>query len=124
MSYIRLYLVPQNGVQQVIDVDAGDLVLSNQAFVSPQTAPSVTLVGASYDSTFTPFSITPVPPGGLSLLNSQQQEVRVCWREPVGTDDYPNQDLIVEPDPTGGVCVCGISCSGTNLSYVQVQAVA
>ncbi len=124
MSYIRLYLVPQGGVQQVIDVDASDLVLSAQAFVSPQTAPTVTLVGASIDSVFTPFSFTPVPPGGLSLVSSQQQEVRVCWREPVGTEDYPNQDLIVVPDPSGGMCTCGITCSGTDLTYVQVQAVA
>jgi hypothetical protein len=124
MSYIRLYLVPQNGVQQVIDVDTADLVLSGQDFVSPQTAPSVTLVGASSDSTFTPFAYAPVPPGALNLINSQAQQVRVCWREPVGTDDFPNQDLVTVVDPSGGVCVCGITCQGTNLSYVQVQAVA
>jgi hypothetical protein len=123
-SYIRLYLVPRNGVQQVIDVDSNDLVLSGGGFVPPQMAPTVTLVGATFDSKFTPFTYTPVPEGGLQLTNSQQEEVRICWREPVGTDDYPNQDLITAADPSGGECVCGITCQGTNIAYVQVHAVS
>lgn len=122
-SYIRLYLVPRNGVQEVIDVDSTDLVLSEGDFVPVQVAQSVTLVGATFTSKFTPFAYTPIPPGGLDLTNTQQEEVRVCYREPVGTDDFPNQELITATDPSGGQCVCGITCQGTNIAYAQVQNV-
>jgi hypothetical protein len=123
MPYIRLYLVPQDGVQQVIDVDSEALVLSDGDFVPVQVASSVTLIGASYTSEFKPFSYTPIPAGGLNLSNTQQQEMRVCWKEPVGTSEYPNQDLITATDPTDGICVCGVTCMGTDLAYVQVQNV-
>lgn len=122
-TYTRLYLVPVGGVQQVIDVDSTDLVLSNGTFVPVQVAPTVTLVGASYSSKFTPFGYTPVPEGGLNLTQTQQQELRVCWREPVGTDDYPNEEVVVATDPSGGICVCGITCAGTNISYAVVKNV-
>lgn len=122
-SFIRLYLVPQDGVQQVIDVDATALVLSDGDFVPVQTASTVTLVGASYTSEFKPFAYTPIPPGGLNLSNAQQQEIRVCWKEPVGTDEFPNQELITATDPSDGIWVCGITCLGTDLAYVQVQNV-
>jgi hypothetical protein len=121
-SYIRLYLVPVNGVQQVIDVDSTDLVLSGgQNFLPVQTAPSVTIVGASFSSKFTPFGYAPMPT--LDISQTWQQEIRVCWREPVDTDEYPNPNLIVATDPSGGQCVCLITCNGTNLSYVIVQNV-
>jgi hypothetical protein len=120
-TYTRLYLVPQNGVQQVIDVDSTDLVLSNGQFVPVQTAPSITLIGATYNSTFTPFGYSPAPNSALS--QTQQDEIRVCWREPVGTDNFPNQNVIIQPDPSGGVCQCGITCNGTDLSYVTVKVV-
>lgn len=121
MSFIRLYLVPVNGVQQVIDVDADDLVLSNQNFVHPQMATSVTLVGSTFDSTFTPFGPAPA---ALDLTQTQRQELRVCWKEPVGTDDFPNEEVVTVVDPSGGQCVCGITCSGNNLSYAVVKAVS
>lgn len=120
-TYTRLYLVPLNGVQQVIDVDSTDLVLSNGDFVPVQTAPSITLIGATYNSQFTPFGYSPAPNSTLS--QTQQDEIRVCWREPVGTDNFPNQNVIVQTDPSGGVCVCGVTCSGTDLNYVVVKNV-
>lgn len=124
-SYIRLYLVPVNGQpQQVIDVDSTDLVLSEGAFLPVQSAPTVTLVGTSQTSEFTAFTSQPIPQGTLDLSNTPQQELRVCWREPVGTEQFPNEDLITQTDPSDGVCTCGVTCQGTNLSFVQVQNVA
>lgn len=124
-SFIRLYLVPVNGQpQQVIDVDTTDLVLSDGAFLPVQSAPTVTLVGAAVTSAFTPFAYQPIPPGTLDLSNTPQQEIRVCWREPVGAAQFPNEELITQTDPSGGTCVCGVTCQGTNLSFVQVQNVA
>jgi hypothetical protein len=124
MSFIRLYLVPVNGQpQQVIDVDSTDLVMSDGAFLPVQSAPTVTLVGATFTSEFAPFAYQPIPPGTLNLSNTQLQEYRVCWREPVDTEQYPNENVITQVDPSGGQCVCGITCSGTNLSFVQVMNV-
>jgi hypothetical protein len=120
-QYVRLYLTPSNGTQQVIDVDVNSLILSNGAFVSPQTASSITLSGAPYTTDFSPFGFAPVTDQQLSM--TYQDEFRICWREPVGTDQYPNENVIIETDPSGGVCVCGVTCLGTNLSYVIVKSV-
>lgn len=119
-QYVRLYLSPSNGTQQVIDVDVDHLILSNGVFVSPQIATTVTISRAPYSASFTTFGATPIT-GSLTI--SSQDEVRICWREPVGTDDYPNENVIISTDPSGGQCVCGITCSGTDLSYVIVQTV-
>lgn len=120
-QYVRLYLSPSNGIQQVIDVDVDHLILSNGAFVNPQTAKSVTLSGAPFSASFTPFGYAPMPDQQLNM--TYQDEVRICWREPVGTDDFPNENVIVANDPSGGQCVCGVTCLGPNLSYVQVKSV-
>jgi hypothetical protein len=120
-QYVRLYLSPSNGIQQqVIDVDVDILILSNGRFVSPQTAQTVTISRAPYSASFTTFGSTPIT-GSLTL--SSEDEVRICWREPVGTDDYPNENVITAADPSDGQCVCGVTCSGTDLSYVVVQTV-
>src|ERR1700751_3539670 len=103
-QYVRLYLSPSNGTQQVIDVDVDHLILSNGVFVSPQIAPTVTISRAPYSASFTTFGSTPVTE---SLSLSSQDEVRICWREPVGTDDFPNENVIIAADPSGGQCVCG-----------------
>lgn len=116
-QYVRLYLSPSNGSQQVIDVDVDDLILSNGGFVSPQTAKSITLSGAPFSASFTPFGSAPVTD------ITYQDETRICWREPVGIDQYPNENVIIAADPSGGVCVCGITCRGIDLSYVVVQTV-
>jgi hypothetical protein len=121
-SYVRLYLVPVAGqAQQVIDVDSELLIQSNGQFVYPQNAASVTLTQAPVDSTFEPFVSSATP---VAFANSFSREVRVCWREPVDTEQYPNEEVITETDPSGGVCVCGITCDGVDLSYAVVQNVA
>lgn len=119
-SYIRLYLVPQNGQQQVIDIDVDSLVLSKNQFVPIYKADSVTLVRTPVDSTYQPFS---ADAQALTLSNAQTQDVRICWREPVGTDEFPDNEVVVVPDPTDGQCVCGVTCLGPQLSYVTVSNV-
>lgn len=120
-QYVRLYLSPSNGIQQVIDVDVDHLILSNGAFVNPQVAKSVTLSGAPFSATFTPFGSAQSTYQNLTM--SYQDEIRICWREPVGTDLYPNENVITATDPSNGQCVCGVTCSGTDLSYVVVKTV-
>jgi hypothetical protein len=121
MAFIRLYLVPSpNGTQQVIDVDKEALILSDNAFVPVQSAKTITVhsIPASFD--FTPFS---ADQAAVHLDSATLNEVRVCWREPVGTDDFPNQNVIAAVDPTDGSCVCGITCMGTELAYAKVSNV-
>jgi hypothetical protein len=119
-NFIRLYLVPFNGQQQILDVPSDALILSNGQFVLVQTAPSVTLYGVPVSEVFTPFNSSQTP---VQLTNQQTQELRICWREPVDVQQYPDAEVIVVNDPSGGTCVCGITCVGANLTYVQVQNV-
>lgn len=120
MNYLRLYLVPFNGQQQVIDVPDSVLILSNGQFVLVQTAPTVTLVGVPVTDTYTPFNAQQMQE---TLVIQQTQELRICWREPIPTQQYPDNNVIEANDPSGGTCVCGITCSGPEITYVQVQNV-
>jgi hypothetical protein len=120
MAFIRLYLVPFNDQQQVLDVPDTALILSDGQFLPVQTAPSVTLVGVPVTEVFTPFDPTQIP---QTVTNQQTQELRICWREPEEVSQYPDTDVIVVTDPTGGMCICGVTCLGPNISYAQVQNV-
>jgi hypothetical protein len=125
MAFTRLYLLPPvattNQPQQVIDVDSSMLLLSQGRYQPVATAPTVTLLGTPTDSVFTPSSVN--NPAALNLSTVPQQEVRICWREPVDTENYPNEQLETATDPSGGICQCGITCDGTNLMFVTVQNV-
>jgi len=118
--FIRLYLVPFQDQQQIIDVPDNVLILSNGNFLPIQTAPSVTLVGALVTNTFVPFDASQLQE---TLVGQQTQELRVCWREPVSTQQYSDNGVIEVNDPTGGVCICGVTCLGPKITYVQVQNV-
>lgn len=121
-QFVRLYLAPNKGTQQVIDVDTDHLILSNGKFVPPQTAQSITLSGAPATADFTPFGNNPDAIQNLNL--AYLDESKICWREPVGVAQYPNEKVITAADPSNGACVCAVTCSGTNLAYVQVKSVA
>jgi hypothetical protein len=118
--FIRLYLVPFQGKQQIIDIPATALVLSQGQFVPVQVAPSITLIGATISETYTPFDAAQIQ----QILTSQQtQELRICWREPVESQQYSDNGVIEANDPSGGQCICGVTCSGTEIAYVQVKNV-
>lgn len=118
--YIRIYLVPFNDSQLAIDIPDTALILSNEQFVPVQTAPSVTLIQQPVTSEFTPFNSAQLQE---TLTTAQTQELRICWREPEDVQQYPDTDVIEATDPTGGVCLCGITCMGTDLAFVQVYNV-
>lgn len=118
MSILRLYMVPVTGNQLVLDVDSDDLVLSEGEFVYPQTALSITLAKTnSLAPAFKPFAST--NPVDLSL--TQTLQARVCWREPVDTAEFPPP--IAVADPSGGECLCAITCQGTKITYATVTPI-
>lgn len=120
MAFIRVYLVPFDNKQQIIDIPDTALVLSNNQFVPVQVASSVTLVGVPISTSFTPFNSSQLP----EVLNmSQTQDIRICWREPVTVQTNSDAQVIEVTDPTGGQCVCGITCQGTVITYVRVTDV-
>lgn len=120
-NYIRLYLVPGvDGTQQVVDVPDNVTLLSNGNFMLAQNAPTLTVVGAPVTSNFTPFDPAQLQ---TTLTTQETQEIRICWREPSPTQTYPDTGVIEAQDPTDGVCLCGITCIGPQLSYVQVTNV-
>lgn len=123
MSFIRLYLVPSvtGADQQVIDIDSEALVLSNGKFVPVQSAPTITLISGPVSVSFKPF--TPEELNIVMTNSAQYRDVRVCWREPVDADQFPNEAVVAAVDPAGGTCVCGVTCMGTDISYVQVSNV-
>lgn len=122
MSYIRLYLVPltPSSAQQILDVDSTSLVLSGGKFQPVQTAPTVTTVPVAQSSTYVPFQNNAA---AQSLVNNDSQEYKVFYREPVSTSSYPDTSLQTAVDPSGGLCVCGITCNGTDVMFAQVKIV-
>lgn len=118
MSILRLYMTPSKGNQLVLDVPANDLVLSGHEYVQPQLAESITIVKPNTPNwSFQPFDAgTP-----LNLSTLQTEQVRVCWREPVTVATNPAPIAVV--DPANGVCICGITCSGTKIAYAKVHTI-
>lgn len=99
----RLYLVPErNQPQRILDVPDGELVLDKDGqYRSPSTVQYVTLQnqGSTYQSS---------------------DFIKVCWREHLNEAPV-NPEPVVATDPTGGVCICLLTCSG---HQVPVQTVA
>lgn len=120
MAFIRLYLVPLNGQQQILDVPDNVLVMSSGKFVPPQMAPTVTLRSLPVTHDFTAFDYAQ---DVQAITVAGTQEVRVCFREPEGVQEYPDTDVVEATDPSGGNCICGVSCAGTELQYVKVHNV-
>lgn len=119
-AYTRLYLVPTQGKQRIIDVPSTELVLSDGRFMSPSVAPTVTLTKAPTRSVYETFEQDQTQ---LGLITSQSVELKVCFREPSDLQEYQDGDVVEAFDPTDGQCVCGITCAGTKLSYAQVYNV-
>jgi hypothetical protein len=123
--FIRLFLIPDSSnpsIQQIqiIDVNEDVLILSNGEFVSPMVATSVTLVGVPFEVQFIPFNSTQA---SIQLQNNSTKEVKICKRISVNSDDYPDPNVIEVNDPTGGICICGITCLGSQITYVKVYQI-
>lgn len=116
MSVILVQLPDQT--QVLLSIEPDTLVYDGEVFVSPEVAKYVALYNLSS------VSVTTLPWGGLgpnTVITSSGTRAKVLQYNPV-TQPYTDSSLVVEPDPSLGVCVCFITCKGTLFSYVKVTS--
>ncbi|MNX96909.1 hypothetical protein D3C86_1292510 [compost metagenome] len=116
----RLTLVTPTGATAV-DIPDGYLVQdANGDYVPPERATAVLTYTATVDHPFTPFVDGGVP----TILGVPQSFIYgVCRTEEVPVVEFPDDTIPIIPDPTGGQCICFVTCAGTNISYVKVIAI-
>ena len=114
-----------NGTSAIMDVADGYLVLdADYDFVQPKVGTYITLLIGPNGASFTTFAaqLEQELTGLVDALNLQVTQYYLCKITDIDATPTPTTDpqIIAAPDPTGGVCVCGITCWGPNLKYVQV----
>ncbi len=115
MSKLLVQLPDQT--QALLSVAADTLVYDGQYFVQPSAAKYVALYSV-------PIAATTLPFGGLEsnlAYVASQIKAGVLNYNPVEQLDS-DPSLVIEPDPSLGICVCFITCKGTFFSYVQVTS--
>lgn len=107
------------GMSIQLSVDDGFLVYDGVQFVEPASAKTVMLVhttGVSVvGNTYDIQNSSPIPVG-LTIYN---QYVCTVTSVTPGTLVSVFQP-VTSSDPTGGNCICGITCSGTEVQAVQI----
>lgn len=100
--------------QGLLSVADDVLVFDGFTYVPPSVALYVELFRTPVEALSLPWrEVTTI------LETAVRIRARVVDRNPVPADTDP--DVIVVPDPTGGECVCGITCAGTQLQFVKVH---
>lgn len=98
-----------------LDIADGTLVYDGQAFVEPANATYVGLYSVPVDAVSAEHRN--VSGGAITTYQSYRCLV-LSWDSE--TDLTTDPRVIVQIDPTGGECVCGITCTGTEIRYAQV----
>lgn len=112
MSTLIVDLPNQTSVAVVVAENT--LVYDGHHFVVPEEALTVQLVTMPVDALTLPYETL----AARQLVTDTAVIARVVAYTGYGTVSSVN--LIVQPDPSNGECVCMITCQGTDLSYVQV----
>lgn len=102
-----------------LNVPPNSLVFDGQNFVRPSDVQQVALV--------TTVPVGPVTvPGPWPETNTLQQAALswlntwICKVADRGSQTTGVSDVVSVSDPNNGQCVCGVTCEGTDLQYVQV----
>lgn len=110
-----LTVILPSQIQQVLDIEEpGTLVYDGQAFVDPQVAQYVMLYTLPVAAVGLPFE------GAIpNLVTSAYVQAGVVSYDGTPVIDT-DPSLVTAVDPSGGTCVCFITCKGTWISYVKV----
>lgn len=113
----RLEIETPSG-RAVLDVPADHLILSGQDWVLPGSADYITVRAAPVAYTYKPWRLTSL----AELEATQTVKAKVLNARVVSAVEHVLPvDLVA--DPTDGQCICGVTCLGPNLRYVQVKAI-
>jgi len=112
MSILTVQLVDGQGTLNVAD---NTLVYNGKAFVDPSDAFFVALYAMPIDALSLPFETLPA-----QTLVTQQAQLAWVLSYLATAEPTTDPSLVVQPDPANGQCVCGVTCQGTQLSYVKV----
>lgn len=108
-----------NGKLVYLGLDANSLVFDGSEFVRPQDAKLVAIVETTTVgpiNLFAPWSETAtLPQAALTWTN-----MWLCTVVAVDQTPIADHDVVTVIDEHNGACICGVSCNGTELQYVQV----
>jgi len=108
-----------NGKLVYLGLDADSLVFDGFQFVRPQDAKQVAIVETTTvgpENLFAPWPETvTLPQAALTWTNTW-----LCTVVAVDQTPIADRDVVTIMDQNNGACVCGVSCKGTELQYVQV----
>lgn len=110
-----------NGKQVYLGFPAGYLVFDGFSFVRPQDAKFVAIVETDRAGPV----LLPAPwPETQTLVQEALTWYNTWICEVIALDQtlITGTDVVSVIDPNNGVCVCGVSCMGTNLQYVKVTS--
>lgn len=107
-----------NGKQVYLGLPSNSLVFDGNKFVPPDQAKYVAIVETATVSGDSP----PLWPESQSLVQVglTWKNVWLCRVIATNQQTLTSLDVVAINDPNNGACVCGVTCVGTELQYVQV----
>jgi hypothetical protein len=116
---IRTIKAKFRGKTVLLSIPDNSLVFDGREFVSPKKAKRV-MLGLIGQANF-------MSPGPVTLDQFQSRHALIMRNyflcTVLGTDVSSTgqpSDVITIPDPNDGICLCGVTCTGTNIQYVKV----
>lgn len=113
MSQLTVQLINGTGMLNVADTD---LVFNGQDFVPARDALYCGLYTVSVDALSLPYKDI-----AAQMLTTQVILKAAVVNYSALAEPVTDPTVIAEADPSGGQCVCGVTCNGTRLSFVIVQ---
>lgn len=113
MSILTAVMPNQTRVQ--LAVAEGALVFDGSNFVEPARARQVALLNTQETPAVVAIKGVPAMLGFKGTVLAG-----VVGYDPM-SEPSTDSALVSATDPSNGLCICGITCKGTNVAYVQVN---